>query len=112
MEKVIPEGVAQDIAWRFDKTRIIVLAYDDENRLQVVTYGDSAEDKTFVVHAGEECAKQLGDFDIALLSDDFRKTYDAARCQEAIELIRMLHRRHACVGSFADRIEEFLDAIP
>lgn len=87
--KPVPVEAARKIAVKFDKSMVVILAYDPAHQLtHTTTYGVSAIEKEQAAAAGELLARTIGaDLNQKTEFEDFHKDYDPARyrqCQEAL----------------------------
>ncbi|MGD9644286.1 MAG: hypothetical protein AB7U73_01150 [Pirellulales bacterium] len=90
--KAIPVHVAKQIADHFDKSIVVILAYDQAFlHTHTTTYGRDATDKIAAAQWGEVCTNAVG-ADIRERTDfeDFRKHFDAGCLKEAVELLEWL----------------------
>jgi hypothetical protein len=108
----IPVGVALQIAEQFQKSQVIILAWDPVHQLtHTVTYGVSAFDKENAAAAGQIAAKALG-CDLGQRQDfeDFHRDYDPALYKEAIDLLATISARNGCTGPMVQQAERILKA--
>lgn len=83
--KPIPVDVGRLIASRFDKTQVVILAYDPTHGMwHTVTYGRSAADKDAAAMLGEAATRLVADVVQRSMFEDYQTTDQAARA-EAIE---------------------------
>lgn len=79
--KPVPVEAARQIAHQFDKSTVVILAYDPVHELtHTATYGKSAADK-------DAAASLVGDISQRQTHEDFRTTDQAARA-ESIEQLK------------------------
>lgn len=71
----IPTAVAKQIAERYNKSIVIICAFDPEHgMLHTTTYGASEQDKALAADGGEIAAKALGTMpDQATFYENYRK---------------------------------------
>ena len=88
----VPVEAAKLIARRYDKSIVVILAYDAEHRVtHTTTYGESEKDKIYAAAGGDRCAEALGcDLQLKTTFEDFREGYDAAKLRATQEALRDL----------------------
>lgn len=110
--KPIPVGIAQRISEEFEKSQVVILAYDPVHQLtHTVTYGYSAFDKENAAAAGELIATALGcDLGKKQSFEDFHRDYDPALYKEALELLGLISGRNGCTAPMVQQAERILKA--
>ncbi|HWC91358.1 MAG TPA: hypothetical protein VG433_16930, partial [Pirellulales bacterium] len=84
--EAVPVYVAKQIAERYAKTQVVIVAWDPLFQLtHTTTYGVSATDKENAAAAGAICTKALGcDLGKKQVHEDFHHDYNPARLKEAV----------------------------
>lgn len=86
--KPIPVEVARKIAEAYDKSTVIIIAYDPLHQVfHHSTYGVSAEDKVVAANMGESIADMIADTPRSKFFEDFRDL-DAAKAKVQIDAIQ------------------------
>lgn len=119
----IPVQAAKDLAVRFHKHSVVILAWDDEHELtHTTTYGVDAFHKENAAAAGRIATQAIGmDLGKEQTFEDFHKDYDPARYKAAIELLNRIvtppagpstpHRDAAAAATVIADIARFLMSI-
>lgn len=115
----VPVDVCRQIAGSFNKSVVIVLAWDQEHqKLHTTTYGVSPADKINAANGGETCAKALGmDCSKSVFNEDFR-TVDAAKNARIRELVSRAaipalrsYQLGNCSPELANEVADALEAL-
>ena len=90
--KSVPVHVAKAISEQYDKSMVVVLAYDPVHELtHTTTYGVSAFDKENAAAAGEKATVALGgDLANRIEWEDFHSDMKPALFKESLELLRRI----------------------
>ena len=88
----IPVNTAREISERYQKSMVVILAYDPEHqKTHTTTYGVSAFEKENAAACGELCALTLGgDLSKKQTHEDFNDDYRPAEYTEAMDLLRAI----------------------
>ena len=94
--KQVPVAVAKQIAEQFDKSMVVINAYDPVHKVTATTtYGVSPFDKENAAAAGEITATALGnDLSKKQTFEDFHDDYNPAIQKAALELMQKLVARN------------------
>jgi len=108
----IPVSVAKGIAEDFQKSQVIIIAFDPVSSLiHVATYGKEPFDKENAAAAGEICTKALGgDLSKKQTFEDYHSDYDAATFKASIELFKLLIGRNDGSPWATQQMEKILKA--
>jgi hypothetical protein len=111
--KPVPVEVAARISEQFDKSQVIVVAWDAVfGKLHTTTFGVTAFDKESAAAAGEICCKALdGNLSEKKVFEDFHNDYDPAFLKEATDLLKTISRRQDSSPTTLQRIERLLKAM-
>jgi hypothetical protein len=114
----IPVEIARQIAIRYAKSMVVILAYDPESQLtHTTTYGVEPIDKERAADVGERCAQLIcGDgFERRTSYEDYRFTDQGKRAQQIERLIAAAKAaKHAFASVVAYRegiTDEMLEAL-
>lgn len=107
--KQVPVAAAIEIAAKFDKSMVVILAWDPVHQLtHTTTYGVSAFEKEQAASVGEICAQAIGsDLSKKTNFEDFHKDYDPALFREAQEILGEISRRNGTTSQMLQRIERW-----
>lgn len=86
----VPVEAAREIATRYAKTMVVILAYDPTSQhTHLTTYGVGTEEKEIAAEVGERCAKLIcGDgFEMRRTYEDFRFRTQAEWAKEREQLL-------------------------
>lgn len=110
--KPIPVEDAREIAAKYDKTMVVILAWDPKFQVtHTTTYGVSAFEKEQAAAAGEIACQALGgDLSRKSTFEDFHENYDPALLREATEILKTIRSRNGTNSHMLQRIERWLDA--
>lgn len=110
--KPIPVEAAREIAAKYDKTMVVVLAWDPVHRLTHATsYGVSAFEKEQAAGVADICTEAIGgDLSKKRTVEDFHRNYDPALYCEASEILAEIFRRHGTTPHMLQRIERWRKA--
>lgn len=77
--KYIPVFVAQKMADKYQKDIVLIVGWDNSNKINIVTWGREPAQKAVAAKAGDAIAKQLGlADDLADVYEDYRREGEAA----------------------------------
>lgn len=84
--KPIPVAVGVEIAKKYEKSVVVLLAYDPvHQKMHTMTYGVTAKDKEYAADLGEICATVVGAGPDRQTYEDFRRDYSAGQFRELQE---------------------------
>jgi hypothetical protein len=107
----VPVQAAEYIAKTFNKSMVVVLAYDRVHaKTHTTTYGVSAIEKEQAAAVGEVCTNTIGaDLSRKIVYEDFHRDYDPARFKESLEVLHAVNRALISLIAVRDGLtDEFL----
>jgi hypothetical protein len=108
----VPVIAAKEIAEKYQKQAVVILAYDEMAALtHTTTYGVSAYFKENAAAVGWICSEAIG-CDLSRRHDyeDFHTDYQPALFKESVEILQQIARRQGCTPHQLQRIERLLKA--
>lgn len=91
----IPVEAAKQIAGQYQKSSVVILAYDERHEVtQTTTYGTTPFHKENAAAIGFICSQAIGcDLSKKQVFEDFHKDYDPAIYKAAMELLKKILQR-------------------
>lgn len=109
----IPVEEAKRLAESYDKSMVVILAYDPTYiRTHSTTYGTAAFEKEQAAAIAERCVQDVcgGDLSEKCEFEDFHKDMDPARLKEATEILSLIARRNGTTPQMLQQVERWLKA--
>lgn len=109
----IPVSEAQRISDLYQKSMVVILAYDPAHQMShATTFGVTADDKVYAAQMADRTVDMMGELGrTKTVHEDFRQDFDAGLYKEAVDLLQLLYRRQAVVSPQAQLVERFLKSI-
>lgn len=106
----VPVTAAKAIAERYQKSQVVILAWDPVHKLtHTTTYGVEAFDKENAAAAGEICTAAIGaDLSKRQTFEDFHRDLEPALYREAVELFKVIRARNGCTAPQLQQIDRWL----
>lgn len=98
--KPIPVAVAKEIADKFGKSIVVILAFDREwERTHTTTYGVTSFEKENAAAVGEIATQAIGcDLGRKQVFEDFHRDYAPAFYKRAVEILRRVVGKHGRIS--------------